>query len=1040
MQAGATGSLTVTATLAASGDSVRLELRDAGGTTVLATGTAVLGADGQVSGQSLTFPGHSGQTYLVRVLPGPDAAADAPSRYTLDVRSLTADLGTQVYGERSGSLAVGDEAFYALSVAAPGSLEVTLTPAANAQGHFRLELIDPINRATLASGQTQGSAQHASLAVTGGQAVYLQVVGDVGAQGDFTLTFINLDQFATPNNTALFFPTGTGPSEAALADVNRDGKLDVIVSHVGTDTVSVLLNNGDGTFQSVQQVSVGQTPVAVAVADFGSVRDDGSLGPPDGHPDLIVVDNGLPQTSENGPAEIVLLPGLVNDQGHFAGFGSPIHLASAKGPLDVKVGDVNGGGATDIVAVDSDGVEVIYGKPPVIPANNTPQTARNLGTVVHVVEPAQTIVPGHIDAYYTLKVPTEAARGPGDEIIDFFGLFQASSGAGLSMEVRDAADHLLGVGERFRVRAPQGARLTLHIFGVTEAGGATGFGAFTLDIDVLPQVVSVEAQPLLPGKAQNPGGPTASLVLTFQGDRLDPAFAQDPANYRVTWLGPDGLFGTADDRVIAVRAETTGGQPAVYDPGANIDVASGKTYPTAVRQTVTLLFADPLPAGSYAIELSSSLRTASFNEDEAGLLSASAGLTGHPLVTVVSGAVTEGDRRTVTGLVTAGGAVGDPSVWKAGTPFLSQLHDDLAALLDARLTKLGDSQTISAMIDRKIVDRFDPALGTRPFAVLVIWLDPVIVDLDGGSRGRASFDPHSANSYQNTFSQAFVSVTGSVELLVLAFVPTGVENYVLNVEPTPTARGGLAYFGPEGNEARSLTAALREGTSQFLLSFGDPTVVSGPTTRGPAATPRDSAPDALRATEALFALNSNRSDTAGVRPTTPYPSPTQADLSTTAAGAARGETFKQIAGSGGTAADPTGSREIFMERVLRLIAELGRKFPSLARSFGNILRSLGVRFAVQVPGPALQPPAADKPVPTEGVEAEVKLSPPADGEAAQAQPEAFPSQAQALLIVVVGLTAGYFVRRNNSRDPASDGRKNQLGAKPVRPRRPDHVD
>src|SRR5262249_53941652 len=84
VQAAATGSLTVPATLAAPGAALRLGLRDASGATLLATGTAVLDGSGQVTGELLTFPGNSGQTYLVRVLPGPAARAGTPARYTLD--------------------------------------------------------------------------------------------------------------------------------------------------------------------------------------------------------------------------------------------------------------------------------------------------------------------------------------------------------------------------------------------------------------------------------------------------------------------------------------------------------------------------------------------------------------------------------------------------------------------------------------------------------------------------------------------------------------------------------------------------------------------------------------------------------------------------------------------------------------------------------------------------------------------------------------------------------------------------------------------
>ncbi|HKI31802.1 MAG TPA: hypothetical protein VKA46_08035 [Gemmataceae bacterium] len=54
------------------------------------------------------------------------------------------------------------------------------------------------------------------------------------------------------------------------------------------------------------------------------------------------------------------------------------------------------------------------------------------------VEPTQTIVPGQEGAYYSLTVPTEAARAAGNEILDFSGLFQALGGAGLSMEVTES--------------------------------------------------------------------------------------------------------------------------------------------------------------------------------------------------------------------------------------------------------------------------------------------------------------------------------------------------------------------------------------------------------------------------------------------------------------------------------------------------------------------------------------------------------------------------------------------------------------------------
>src|SRR5207245_3543929 len=64
----------------------------------------------------------------------------------------------------------------------------------------------------------------------------------------------------------------------AVGDFNGDGKLDLAVTDNANNTVSVLLGNGDGTFQAAQTVPVGTNPALVAVGDFNG----------DGKPDLAV--------------------------------------------------------------------------------------------------------------------------------------------------------------------------------------------------------------------------------------------------------------------------------------------------------------------------------------------------------------------------------------------------------------------------------------------------------------------------------------------------------------------------------------------------------------------------------------------------------------------------------------------------------------------------------------------------------------------------------------------------------------------------------
>jgi hypothetical protein len=1223
VRATATGALTVTATESSPGAGLQLELWDASGTTLLATGNDLLSSDGQVTGQQIDFPGSSGQTYLIHVV----AVGDGAAKYSLKIQSLTANLGTLAHRVQLGALAPGDQSYYLLSTAASGSLDVSLTPGGSATGTFNLQLLDPNTLAVLASGDSNGRV---SLSVEQGQELLVHVSGAPATQGDFVLELTNLDQFSATQGTSLVFPAGNGPSKVAVGDLNGDGKLDLVVSNFLANTVSVLLGNGDGTFQAPRQFAVGvvkttfvpgvdtevlnfrqrrdvrladfnrdgildivvtnydsgdvsvllgngdgtfqtqrrfdatphplglavgdvnndgipdlvvidstpanipnniavllgngdgtfqpekifqeprvlflanvlladfnhdgkldlavgggqlsgtdiyigngdgtftykgpfdgarqsaeiatadfngdgnpdlvtadfsevagatlllgnhdgtfqppqdffsgQGPDAIAVADFGSEIDlpDGStvLGPPDGHPDLILANSGqLTGTAllVGGPG-IVVLPGIYDSNG-FEGFGAPELVAPARGPTGLDVGDFNGDGAMDIAVADQDGVRVIFNKPPIISSGSTPQTARNLGTVVHLVEPTLTIVPNHEDAYFRLQVPTESAQHAGDEVLDFSALFEHTEGAGLQMEVRDANGHLLGAGTRFRVSAAQGTELFVHIFGVSGAGGVRGAGAYTLDIDVLPQLVSIESQPLLPGLGQNPGGPTASIVLTFQGDRLDPATAEDTANYRVTWLGPDGLAGTADDQVIPILS-------AVYDPSTNVNIASGNVYPTAIRQTVTLLFADPLPAGSYEIELLPAIQTAAFNAAEQSLIVPASGVTGHVVVTLTGSQVTEGTQRTALDLVFAAGPLGSFDVFKTGTAFLTQLHDDLGAVLDAELSQLGDDPAVSATINVQILDRFDPALGPsgqRAVAFLVIWLDPVSPTFIDSQNSRVIFNQQD-NSFVNTLNRAYVNVTGNLELIVVPFFANTIETARLSVaDVASTVRGGVVYFGAQGNAVRQLTADLRAGTTDFLLIFGSTPAATDAASRNRAASDSQFNPDASSSIQASFALARTRTDSAPVTAIGPFfeviplNGPAGHSAATTLASVLNAlSNFAEVNGSADASRDAVDAS---VRQILMLFPDAERILPELAAQIRAWLRM----FAIQIPGEAVRPapPGMEKaPVPAPPEEEElleqIQGAGPAFLEADAAESEA----SLPCLLCLVGLGVG----------------------------------
>jgi hypothetical protein len=75
------------------------------------------------------------------------------------------------------------------------------------------------------------------------------------------------------------YEVGEGPTDIFLGDINGDGHVDIITANLLTNDVSVLLNKGDGSFESERFYMVGDHPQAVEVADL-----DG-----DGDMDIITV-------------------------------------------------------------------------------------------------------------------------------------------------------------------------------------------------------------------------------------------------------------------------------------------------------------------------------------------------------------------------------------------------------------------------------------------------------------------------------------------------------------------------------------------------------------------------------------------------------------------------------------------------------------------------------------------------------------------------------------------------------------------------------
>ncbi len=127
------------------------------------------------------------------------------------------------------------------------------------------------------------------------------------------------------------YPVGFDPQNVALADFNGDGKIDIAVENQNSGTVSILLGNGDGTFQPqvAYSAGAGAWPTSIAVGDFNG----------DGKVDIAV--------SNSGGSSVRVLVGNGNGS-----FQSPISYNSGASADDLIVGNFNGNGIPDIAVAE----------------------------------------------------------------------------------------------------------------------------------------------------------------------------------------------------------------------------------------------------------------------------------------------------------------------------------------------------------------------------------------------------------------------------------------------------------------------------------------------------------------------------------------------------------------------------------------------------------------------------------------------------------------------------------------------------------------
>ncbi len=156
--------------------------------------------------------------------------------------------------------------------------------------------------------------------------------GPEDSRGNVVVLLNDADGTGNLTRTAQVASPGRGEKTCATADVNLDGRTDLLVGAYFTDEVLVFLGDGRGGLTLGSRTRAGGKPWMIVAGDLNA----------DGRPDVMSANR------EGNNVGVLLGDGA-------GGFDDPVTYETGDSPLAVDVGDIDGDGDLDVVTSDFDG-------------------------------------------------------------------------------------------------------------------------------------------------------------------------------------------------------------------------------------------------------------------------------------------------------------------------------------------------------------------------------------------------------------------------------------------------------------------------------------------------------------------------------------------------------------------------------------------------------------------------------------------------------------------------------------------------------------